>query len=185
MRSNGSWWRSGSFATCSAASSAMGRGSMPWASRCAGTNTSGGEGSGSLPRRYLTAISQAEAALSSTSLAGSANASWARAESSFAPPTIQRKVQVSRSRRTASAPFERIHEVLGQRLEERAWHPEAAEEADRPPRAPWFRHGPQLRDRDVPPADQDRLAVGHAIDERRELDFGLVNVDLLHDLLLD
>src|SRR6266542_2883820 len=84
IRSKGSRWRSGSLETWSAAASSMSRRSMPCASRARGTNRSGVSGSGKRPSRCLTAISQAEAALKYTSLAGSAKASRALAESSGA-----------------------------------------------------------------------------------------------------
>jgi hypothetical protein len=54
---------------------------------------------GNLPNRYLLEISQAETALTKTSLSGSAIASRAASENARSPASYQRSMWVSSSRR--------------------------------------------------------------------------------------
>src|SRR5581483_11404782 len=67
-------------------------------------NRSAVSGNGSLPSRFLTTISQTEALLRRTSLAGSENNAFASLDSSLLPATSQRKVQVSSRSRISGDP---------------------------------------------------------------------------------
>src|SRR5579864_3721023 len=177
IRSNGSAWCSGNCSTPAACASVISSGVIRLIANCSGSQSSISSGTCSLPRRFLIAISQAEATLTNTTLRGSFTSSTVCSCKRSLSSRYQMSTCVS-SRRFNISLVEHLQDLRRQGFIRVVRNTYAAAHAARPPRChvSLIRHEPS--DRLSAPGNDDLFATRGAIDQAGQVGLGLMEIEL-------